>query len=111
MKFRGPQALNDTLEIVITTKTKYTPKISKGPLVRLQKCLLTGVREAAMECSSAGHASHAEHISLLSLSADICQRLIPVHLRFYPPAVRLRNECLVLNEFQLNLPLAYITTN
>src|SRR5580692_9301746 len=35
--------LHCTLEIVITTKTEYTPKISKGPLVPLQKRLLTGV--------------------------------------------------------------------
>src|ERR1700733_531576 len=98
--------LHCTLEIVITTKTEYTPEISKGPLVRLQKCLLTGVREAAMEGSSTGHASHAEHISLLSLSADICHGLIPRHLRFYPPTVRLRYERLLLIEFQLNLPLA-----
>src|ERR1700684_2536095 len=100
-----------TLEIVIPAKSAYTPEISKGPLVRLQKRLLTGVREAAMEGSSTGHAAHAEHISLLSVSADISRRLIPVHLRFYPPAVRLGDECLVLNEVQLNLPLANITTN
>src|ERR1035441_2108707 len=98
--------LHCTLEIVIATKTEYTAEIGKGPLVRLQKRLLTCVWEAAMECSSTGHASHAKHISLLSLSADLSQRLIPVHLRFYAPAVRLRNERLVLNEFQLNLSLA-----
>jgi hypothetical protein len=31
----------------------------KGPLVRLQKRLLTGVRESAMEGSSTGHSSHS----------------------------------------------------
>ena len=57
------------------------------------------------------HYTETELAFDLSRSADISQRLIPVHLRFYPPVVRLRNECLVLNQFQFNLPLANITTN
>ncbi len=87
-----------TLEIVIPTKSEYSPEIGKGPLVPLQKCLLTGVRKAAMECSSAGHAAHAEHISLLSFSLDIGGSFVPVHLRFLSPNVGLRNECLALQQ-------------
>jgi hypothetical protein len=100
-----------TLEIVIPTKSEYSPEIGKGPLVRLQKRLLTGVRKGAMERSSTGHAAHAKYVGLLSLSPNIGVRLIPVHLRFLPPSVGLRNECLVLNQFQFNLPLPDITTN
>jgi hypothetical protein len=100
-----------TLEIVIPTKSEYSPKIGKGSLVSLQKCLLTGVREGAMERSSTCHAAHAKYVGLFSLSPDIGESLIPVHLRFFSPNVGLRNKGLVLNQFQFNFPLANITTN
>src|ERR1700756_1814755 len=95
-----------TLEIVIPTKSEYSPEIGKGSLVRLQKRLLTGVRERAMEGSSTGHAAHAKYVRLLSLPPDIRVSFVPVHLRFLSPNVGLRNACIVLNQFQFNLPFA-----
>src|ERR1700683_3232296 len=87
-----------TLEIVIPTNSEYSPEIGKGPLVRLQKRLLTGVREGAMERSSTGHAAHAKYVSLFSLSPDIGVSLIPVHLRFLSPTIGLRYERLALQQ-------------
>ena len=63
-----------------------------------QKRLLAGVRESAMEGSSTGHAAHAEYVGQLPLSADICVRFIPVHLRFSSPNVALRNERLAVEQ-------------
>ena len=81
----------------------HSPEIGKGSLVLLQKRLLTGVREGAMERSSTGHAAHAKYVGLFSLSPDIGVSFVAVHLRFLSPNVGLRNECLVLNQFQFNL--------
>ena len=67
-------------------------------LTLVQKCLLTGVREGAMERSSTGHAAHAKYVGQLPLSANICVSFIPVHLRFSTPIVGLRNERLVPDE-------------
>jgi hypothetical protein len=69
------------LEIVIPTKSEYSPEIGKGSLVRVQKRLLTGVWEGAMERSSTGHAPHAKYVGLFSLSPDIGVSFVPVHLR------------------------------
>jgi hypothetical protein len=93
MKFRGPQALNDTFEIVITKSFENPQKISKTQFVRFQKCLLAAVREGAMKSSSTGHAPHAKYVGLLSLSPNICVSFIPVHLRLFPPSRRPTRTC------------------
>src|ERR1700745_3381905 len=82
-----------TLEIVIPTKSEYSPEIGKGSLVPLQKCLLTGVRKAAMEGPSTGHAAHAEHINLLSFSFIIAGTSEQATRRFLPHNVALREDC------------------
>jgi hypothetical protein len=103
--------LHCTLQIVIPKSFENSQEISKPQFVCFQKRLLAAVRKRAMESSSTGHAPHAKYVGLLSLSADIGVSFIPVHLRFLPPGVRLRNERLVLDQSQLNLPLANIATN
>jgi hypothetical protein len=103
--------LHRTLQVVITKGFEDSQEIGKPQFVRLQKRLLAAVRKGAMESSSTGHAAHAKYVGFLSLSADIGVSFIPVHLRFLPPGVRLRNERLVLDQSQLNLPLANIATN
>src|SRR4029077_5767541 len=90
--------LHGTREVVITAESEYAAKIAKRPFVRFQKRLLTCMWEGAMERSSAGHAPQAEHIGQLSLSTDIREGFIPVHLRFRAPRIRLGNERLVPDE-------------
>src|SRR5467141_403475 len=84
-----------TLEVVVTKSFENSRKISERPFVRFQKRLLAGVREGAMESSSAGHAPHAKYVGQLSLSADIRVSFIPVHLRLSTPSIGLRNERLL----------------
>src|ERR1700719_884381 len=103
--------LHRTLQVVIPKSFENSHEIGKPQFVRFQKRLLAAVREGAMERSSTGHAAHAKYVRLLSLSPNIGVRFIPVHLRFLPPSVGLRNESLVLDQSQLNLPLANIATN
>src|ERR1035437_4922170 len=95
-----------TLQVVITKSFENSSKISECPFVRFQKRLLAGVREGAMEGSSAGHAAHAKDVSLLPLAVDIRVRFIPVHLRLSTPNVALRNERLAAEQRQLDLPFA-----
>ena len=103
--------LHCTLQVVIAKSFENPQKIGKPQFVRFQKRLLAAVREGTMKSSSTSHAAHAEYVGLLSLSADIGVSFIPVHLRFLPPGVGLRNERLALDQSQLNLPLANIATN
>src|ERR1019366_8791430 len=63
--------LHRTLQVVVPQDSKYSTDIEKRSFMRFQKRLLAGVREGAMESSSAGHAAHAKYVGLLSLSADI----------------------------------------
>ena len=100
-----------TLEVVVTKSFENSRKISERPFVRFQKRLLAGVREGAMESSSAGHAAHAKYVGQLSLSADIRVSFIPVHLRLSTPSIGLRNERLLADQSQLNLPLPNVSTN
>jgi hypothetical protein len=90
--------LHRTLQVVITKSLENSSKISERQFMRFQKRLLAGVREGAMEGSSTGHAAHAKYVGLLSLSADIRVRFIPVHLRFSTPNVGLRNERLAVDQ-------------
>src|ERR1700682_2714244 len=98
-------------EVVIPTNLDHSPKIRKRPLVSFQKGLLTSMWEGAMETPATGHAPHAKHVGLLPFFADVRIRFIPVHLRFLPPAVRLRNEHLLTDQSQFYLSLAHVVTN
>src|ERR1700719_243179 len=98
-------------EVVIPKDLEHAAKISKRPLVSFQKGLLTSMWEGAMESSATGHAPHAKHVGLLPFFADVRIRFIPVHLRFLPPAVRLRNEHFLTDESQFYLSLAHVVTN
>ena|SRR5215469_6944741 len=73
-------------------------KVSKRPLVRFQKGLLTSVGEGAMEISTTGHAAHAKHVGLLSFAGDVRIRFIPVHLGFFSPMIGLRNKQLLADQ-------------
>jgi hypothetical protein len=75
-----------------------------------QKRLLAAVRKRAVECSSTGHAAHAKYVHLLSLSPDIGEGFVLVHLRFLPPSIGLRNERLALCKVQFDLALPNIAT-
>jgi hypothetical protein len=109
---KGRRTAAEIEQIVGEAKSFENPQeIGKPQFVRFQKRLLAAVREGTMKSSSTSHAAHAEYVGLLSLSADIGVRFIPVHLRFLPPGVGLRNERLALDQSQLNLPLANIATN
>src|ERR1019366_3415770 len=103
--------LHRTLQVVITKSLENPREISERQFVRFQKRLLAGVREGAMESASTGHAAHAKYIGLLSLSADIRVRFIPVHLRFSTPNVGLRNERLAVDQRQLDLSFANIASD
>src|ERR1700674_1704591 len=103
--------LHRTLQVVIPKSFENSQEIGEPQFVRFQKRLLAAVRKGAMERSSTGHAAHAEYVGLLSLSVDIGVRFIPVHLRFLPPGVRLRNERLLFDQSQFHLPLPNIATN
>src|SRR5215469_10407778 len=63
--------LHCALQVVVAQNREYSTEIEKRSFMRFQKCLLAGVREGAMESSSAGHAPHAKHIGLLSLFPDV----------------------------------------
>src|ERR1700722_2774530 len=54
---------------------------------------------------------HAKYVHLLSLSPDIGVSFVPVHLRFLPPSIGLRNERLALQQPQLDLPFANVGSN
>jgi len=90
--------LHRTLQVIVAKRRKYSAEIGERQLVGFEKSLLTGVRERAMEGSSAGHTPHAKQISLLPLSADLCVGFIPVHLCFCAPRIRLRNEGLATGQ-------------
>src|SRR5215468_1535459 len=103
--------LHCALQVVVAQDREHSTEIEKRSFMRFQKCLLAGVREGAMESSSAGHAPHAKHIGLLSLFPDVRVGFVPVHLGFLSPTVRLRNERFLPHQLQLNFSLANVASN
>src|SRR4051812_7497482 len=74
-------ALEDLLhgrrQVVVSEFAEDTMKEAEGQLMRLQKRLLRGVGEGAVERRSACHASHREHLQFHPLAGYIRVRLIP----------------------------------
>src|SRR6516225_9614650 len=103
--------LHCALQVVVAQDREHSTEIEKRSFMRFQKCLLAGVREGAMESSSAGHAPHAKHIGLLSLFPDVRVGFVPVHLGFLSPTVGLRNEHFLPYQLQLNFSLANVAAN
>src|SRR5205085_7149084 len=107
-----PIALEDLLhgrrQVVVSEFAEDTMKEAEGQLMRLQKRLLCGVGEGAVERRSARHASHREHLQLRPLAGYIRVRLIPIHLGLYAPLITLRHERFVNQQAQTNLSLPTI---
>src|SRR5437870_2489352 len=51
-------------QVVIAQLPKHPGVIRKGPLMRLQKCLLGGMQKRAVEGPAARHAPHRKHLQL-----------------------------------------------
>jgi hypothetical protein len=49
-----------TLQVIVAKRSENSAEIGERQLVCFEKSLLTGVREGAMEGSSAGHTPHAK---------------------------------------------------
>ena len=107
-----PIALEDLLhgrrQVVVSEFAEDTMKEAEGQLMRLQKRLLCGVGEGAVERRSARHASHREHLQLRPLAGYIRVRLIPIHLGLYAPLITLRHERFVNQQAQSDLSLTNI---
>jgi len=76
--------------------------------VPVQQRLLRGVWIGAMEGVSGSHAPHREEVQLALLSTHFDDCLVPVHLRFLPWPVALRDEDLISHQTALTLALAHV---
>src|SRR5437660_1701671 len=97
------------LQVVVTQHPKYAAKMRKRQLVRFQKRLLGCVWICPMESAPARHAAQAEQIRLTCLAVELRPALVPIHLPFVAPRVRLCNECLPPYQPHRRLLLAHIS--
>ena len=100
-----------TSQVVIAKLFEYPAKVSDRPLVLFQKGLPAGMWESTMEGSSTGHAPHAKHVEVLSFAGNARIGFKPVHLGFFSPTIRLRNEQFLAHKSQRHLSLAHAATN
>src|SRR5580698_1106415 len=98
-------------EIVISQPVEDPVVVSEGQFVRLQKCLLRGVNKSAVKSRAAGHTPHRKDLQFRSFAGQICESLVPIHLRLAAPVVTLRNEGLMNRNAEGDLPQMDILPN
>src|SRR6516225_3195188 len=100
-----------SFQIVVPQDVKHAPEVMEAQLMRLQKCLLTGMEVGAMKCPGTGHAAQAKHMDSGLLSIDFCPHFIPVHLSFLPPGITLGNTNLVADLAELPFSFPHVSSN